>query len=163
MRMLKVADDRIRTAINAVYTDIETTSKCLAKKVSRPFGYFSKTPNTYMGFIADDLQIATKFVGVRLQILEYLGERETAKLVLENYQSRMLSFIEQPISKRGLSASMLMHDYFPYNDSNMDFWYNFSVEMKPALKKSMEQLKLEATDSDDKEVYFVSVEDSEDE
>lgn len=35
--------------------------------------------------------------------------------------------------------------------------------MKPALKKSMEQLKLEATDSDDKEVYFVSVEDSEDE
>ena len=66
MRMLKVADDRIRTAINAVYTDIETTSKCLAKKVSRPFGYFSKTPNTYMGFIADDLQIATKFVGVRL-------------------------------------------------------------------------------------------------
>lgn len=102
-------------------------------------------------------------VGVRLQILEYLGERETAKLVLENYQSRMLSFIEQPISKRGLSASMLMHDYFPYNDSNMDFWYNFSVEMKPALKKSMEQLKLEATDSDDKEVYFVSVEDSEDE
>lgn len=47
--------------------------------------------------------------------------------------------------------------------SNMDFWYNFSVEMKPALKKSMEQLKLEATDSDDKEVYFVSVEDSEDE
>ena len=102
-------------------------------------------------------------MGVRLQILEYLGERETAKLVLENYQSRMLSFIEQPISKRGLSASMLMHDYFPYNDSNMDFWYNFSVEMKLALKKSMEQLKLEATDSDDKEVYFVSVEDSEDE
>lgn len=163
MRMLKAADDRIRTAINAVYTDIETTSKCLAKKVSRPFGYFSKTPNTYMGFIADDLQIATKFVGVRLQILEYFGERETAKLVLENYQSRMLSFIEQPISKRGLSASMLMHDYFPYNDSNMDFWYNFSVEMKPALKKSMDQLKLETTDSDNKEVYFVSVEDSEDE
>ena len=163
MRMLKVADDRIRTAINAVYTDIETTSKCLAKKVSRPFGYFSKTPNTYMGFIADDLQIATKFVGVRLQILEYLGERETSKLVLENYQSRMLSFIEQPISKRGLSASMLMHDYYPYNDSNMDFWYNFSVEMKPALKKSMDQLKLETTDSDGKQIYFVSVEDSEDE
>lgn len=163
IRMLKAADDKMRTAINSVYTDIETTSKSFAKKVGTPFGYFSKTPNTYMNFIADDLQIATKFVGVRLQILEYLGERETAKLVLENYRSRILNFIEQPISKKGLSASMLMHDYFPYNTSNMDFWYNFSVEIKPTLEKSMEQLRVESTEFDGNEVYFVSVEDSRDE
>ena len=105
----------------------------------------------------------TKFVGVRLQILEYLGERKTAKLVLENYHSKILSFIEQPISKKGLSASMLIHNYFPYNTSNMDFWYNFSVEMKPMLEKSLEQLRLESTELDGNEVYFVSVEDSRDE
>lgn len=128
-----------------------------------PFGYFSKTTNTYMKFIADDLQIVTKFVGIRLQILEYLGERETAKLVLENYQSRILNFIEQPVSKKGLSASMLMHNYFSYNNFNMDFWYNFSVEMKPMLKESMQQLRVETPEFEGNEVYFVSVEDSRDE
>lgn len=160
IRMLKEADSKMRTAINAVYTDIETTSKSFAKKVDVPFGYLSKIPNTYMGFISDDLQIVTKFVGVRLQILEYLGERETAKLVIENYQSRMLNFIEQPISRKGRSASMLMHDYFPYDDDNMDLWYKFSVEMKPMFEKGLKQLKMETSDLDEKEVYFVSVEDS---
>ena len=160
IRMLKVADDKMRTAINSVYTDIETTSKSFAKKVGTPFGYFNKTPNTYMEIIAEDLQIVTKFVGVRLQILEYLGERKTAKLVLENYYSNILSFIEQPISKKGLSASMLMQNFFPYNVSNMDFWYNFSIEMKPMLEKNLEQLRLESTELDGNEVYFVSVEDS---
>ena len=89
----------MRTAINSVYTDIETTSKSFAKKVGTPFGYFNKTPNTYMEIIAEDLQIVTKFVGVRLQILEYLGERKTAKLVLE-ITTVNLKFIEQPISKK---------------------------------------------------------------
>lgn len=163
IRMLKAADDKMRTAINSVYTDIETTSKRFAKEVETPFGYFNKTPNIYMGFITDDLQIVTKFVGVRLQILEYLGERETAKLVLENYQSRILSFIEQPISKKGLSASMLMHNYFSYNASNMDSWYNFSAEMKPILEESMKQLRVESTKLKGNGVYFVSVEDIRDE
>lgn len=163
IRMLKDADGKMRIAINSVYTDIETTSKKFVKKVEIPFGYFSKTTNTYMKFIADDLQIVTKFVGIRLQILEYLGERETAKLVLENYQSRILNFIEQPVSKKGLSASMLMHNYFSYNNFNMDFWYNFSVEMKPMLKESMQQLRVETPEFEGNEVYFVSVEDSRDE
>lgn len=101
--------------------------------------------------------------GVRLQILEYLGERETARLVLKNYQRRMLNFIEEPISKKGKSASILMQDYFPYNESNMDSWYKFSVEMKPVLEKGMEQRKMETEEVDRKQVYFVSVEDSQDE
>ena len=163
LRMLKEADDKMRTAINSVYTDIETTSKSFAKKVETPFGHLGKSSNVYMRFISDDLQIATKFVGVRLQILEYLGERETARLVLKNYQRRMLNFIEEQISKKGKSASILMQDYFPYNESNMDSWYKFSVEMKPVLEKGMEQRKMETEEVDRKQVYFVSVEDSQDE
>ena len=45
----------------------------------------------------------------------------------------------------------------------MDFWYNFSVEMKPMLKESMQQLRVETPEFEGNEVYFVSVEDSRDE
>ena len=56
-----------------------------------------------------------------------------------------------------------MHNYFSYNNFNMNFWYNFSVEMKPMLKESMQQLRVETPEFEGNEVYFVSVEDSRDE
>ena len=38
----------------------------------------------------------------------------------------MLDFIEQPITRKGLSVATLMQDYFPYNIDNMDYWYKFA-------------------------------------
>ena len=162
-QMLKEADSKIRTALNSVYRDIETTSNTFAKSVNIPFLDFDKQINTYMSYIADDLQIATKFVGVRMQILEYLGESKTAKTVLQQFNHTMFDFIEQPITRKGLSAATLMQDYFPYNEENMDCWYKFSKEMKPAIESSMKQLELETKDYNNQEIYVVSVEDESDE
>lgn len=162
-QMLKEADSKIRTALNSVYRDIETTSNTFAKSVNIPFLGFDKQINTYMSYIADDLQIATKFVGVRMQILEYLGESKTAKTVLQQFNHTMFDFIEQPITRKGLSAATLMQDYFPYNEENMDCWYKFSKEMKPAIESSMKQLELETKDYNNQEIYVVSVEDESDE
>lgn len=162
-QMLKEADGRIRTALNSVYRDIETTSNNFVKRINIPFLGFGKQINTYMNYIADDLQIATKYVGTRMQILEYLGERKTAKIVLQQFNHKMLDFIEQPITRKGLSAATLMQDYFPYNTDNMDYWYKFAKEMKSAIKSSMKQLELETKDFNDKEVYIISVEDAKDE
>lgn len=112
-----------------------------------------------MSYISDDLQIATKYVGVRMQILEYLGESKTAKTILQQFNHTMLDFIEKPITRKGLSAATLMQDYFPYNNENVDCWYKFSKEMKPAIESSMKQLELETKDYNNQEIYVVSVED----
>lgn len=162
-QMLKEADSKIRTALNSVYRDIETTSNSFSKRVNIPFLGFGKQINTYMSYIADDLQIATKYVGVRMQILEYLGESKTAKTVLQQFNHTMLDFIEQPITRKGLSAATLMQDYFPYNEENMDCWYKFSKDLKPAIESSMKQLELETKDYNNQEIYVVSVEDESDE
>lgn len=162
-QMLKEADSKIRTALNSVYRDIETTSNSFAKRVNIPFLGFGKQINTYMSYIADDLQIATKYVGVRMQILEYLGESKTEKTVLQQFNHTMLDFIEQPITRKGLSAATLMQDYFPYNEENMDCWYKFSKDLKPAIESSMKQLELETKDYNNQEIYVVSVEDESDE
>lgn len=159
VQMLKEADGKIRSALNSVYRDIETTSKSFAKRVNIPFLGFGKQINTYMSYISDDLQIATKYVGVRMQILEYLGESKTAKTILQQFNHTMLDFIEKPITRKGLSAATLMQDYFPYNNENVDCWYKFSKEMKPAIESSMKQLELETKDYNNQEIYVVSVED----
>lgn len=157
--LLKEADGKIRTALNSVYADIETTSKRFAKRTSIPLWVPGSQVDTYMGFLTTDLQIATKYVGVRMQLLEYMGEKDTAKSVLQNYQYVVYDFLTKPVTRKGLSTATLMHDYFPYDKSNMNCWYNFSQEMTPALETSIKTLKLSMNDENANDVYIVSVED----
>jgi hypothetical protein len=84
--LLREADGKIRTALNAIYADVETTSKRFARNTNIPFLQFSNQLNRYMGYLTSDFQIATKYVGVRMQLLEYMGDAKTAKSVLQQYQ-----------------------------------------------------------------------------
>ena len=163
IQALKVADEKIRTALNAIYADIETTTRAFVRRTSLPFLQFGNQINTYMSYITSDFQIATKYVGVRMQLLEYMGETKVAKEVLQSYQHVVYDFLEKPVTKKGLSAASLMHDYFPYNSKNLNCWYTFSKEMKPALESSMNTLELSMNENGDNEIYVVSLEDCKDE
>lgn len=161
--LLKEADGKIRTALNAIYADIETTSKSFARRTSIPFLQFGNQINSYMGYLTSDMQIATKYVGVRMQLLEYMGEKNTAKSVLQQYQHVMYDFLTKPVTKKGLSTVELMHDYFPYDKSNMNCWHTFSREMQPALESGIKSLELSMHGDYNNDVYIVSVEDIDDE
>lgn len=162
-QFLKEADGKIRTALNAIYTDIETTSKRFAKRTSMPFLQLSNPINRYMGYLSSDMQIATKYVGVRMQLLEYMGETKTAKLVLQQYQHVMYDFLTKPVTKKGLSTAELMHNYFPYDKSNMNCWHTFSKEMRPVLESGIKSLELSMHGDYNNDVYVVSLEDISDE
>ena len=51
--LLKEADGKIRTALNSVYADIETTSKRFAKRTSIPLWVPGSQIDTYMGFLSN--------------------------------------------------------------------------------------------------------------
>lgn len=157
--LLKEADGKIRTALNSIYADIETTSKNFARRINIPFLQLGKQLNSYIGYLTSDFQIATKYVGVRMQLLEYMGDEKTAKLVLQQYQHAMYDFLTKPMTRKGLSTAELMHDYFPYDKTNMNCWYNFSIEMKPVLESGIKTLELSMNDGYENNVYIVSVED----
>lgn len=159
LALLKEADAKIRTALNSVYVDIQTTSKRFAKRTSIPVWVPGSQMETYMGFLTTDLQIATKYVGVRMQLLEHMGEKETAKSVLQNYQHVMYDFLTKPMTRKGFPSATLMHNYFPYDKTNMNCWYNFSQEMTPALETSIKTLELSMSDEYINDVYIVAVED----
>lgn len=157
--LLREADGKIRTALNAIYADVETTSKRFARNTNIPFFQFSNQLNRYMGYLTSDFQIAIKYVGVRMQLLEYMGYAKTAKTVLQQYQHVMYDFLTKPVTRKGLSTAELMHDYFPYDNTNMNCWYTFSKEMRPALELGIRTLELSINGEYENDVYIVSVED----
>lgn len=157
--LLREADGKIRTALNAIYADVETTSKSFARLTNIPFLQFGNQLNRYMGYLTSDFQIATKYVGVRMQLLEYMGDTKTAKSVLQQYQHVMYDFLTKPVIRNGLSTAALMHDYFPYNKTNMNCWHTFSKEMRPALASGIRTLELSMNGEYKNDVYIVSVED----
>ena len=163
-RLAREADGKIRTALTAIYQKIDTTSKSFAKKVNYPFLQpFGNPINTYMRFLTDDLQLATKYVGVRMQLLEYIGDNEASKEVLQQYYHVMHDFLTKPLTRKGVTTATLMHDYFPYNKTNINCWHSFSKEMIPAIELNLEKLKLKDKDDVGEEIYIVSLEDSENE
>lgn len=162
--LLREADGKIRTALNAIYADVETTSKRFTRRItSITFWPFGKQLNTYIGYLTSDFQIATKYVGVRMQLLEYMGDVKTAKLVLQQYQHVMYDFLTKPVKRKGQTVATLMHDYFPYDKTNMNCWYTFMKEMKPALELGIKDLELSLNGTYNSDVYIVSVEDNDDE
>lgn len=163
IKLLREADGKMRTALNAAYRDIETTSKWLAKSVRNPFHDFSNKKDIYMGYLTSDLQVVTKYVGVRMQLLEHIGASKTAQTVFQSYQHTMYDFLTKPVTKKGLSTADLMQDYFPYTSENMNCWLKFSEEMTPALEISMKKLESSMNSDNSNEVYVVSVEDIHDE
>ena len=94
-----------------------------------------------------------------MQLLEYMGEPNVAKEVLQSYQHVVYDFLTKPVTRKGITAANLMHDYFPYTKDNLNCWYSFSKEMKPALEKSMSALSIGMDENQKQEIYVVTVED----
>ncbi len=156
--ILNEADQKILSALNAIYLDMNTTKDYLAKCTGFPHRNKRKE---YMGFLTKDILIATKYIGVRMQLLEYLNEKQKAKKALQYYYQVMYDFLTEPITKNGLSAVDFMQSYFPQNKTNKDCWYQFSNKMKPALESCIKELKADIAPENN--VYIISMENVADE
>lgn len=152
---LEKATDELDRAVNAIYTDMRTTSKHLADKTVWPIFRRTKQINSFMDYLIQDVQMLTKFVGLQMQVYDYLRRPSDAKVALDNFQHVMSGFISEGINRQGQSAAMLMHLNYPYTESNMDCWYNFSSEMSATF----EERKMEI---EEHKVYVVLLEDVED-
>lgn len=149
---LEKASDRMTTALNGVYAEMRTASLHLAKNTKWSLFHKQSSIDTLLSNLSDDLQLATKFSGVQMQVFEALGRREDSKLVLDRYKTVMHDFLTQEIGGRGMSAIELMHDNYHYTKINTDCWYTFSKELEPALESTRHVFE-------NKDVYIVSVED----
>lgn len=149
--LLQKAFDQFTTATNAVYTDLKTSADHLAKLTIRSFFRNTKQIQNYMNFLALDMQLATKFVGVYMQVLDYLGDNQSVQLISARYQYVLKDFFIRGIGKKNIPAAEILQMNFPYTESNRDSWYYLQKEMIPVLESG----KLTEVD---RPVYLVSVE-----
>ena len=158
--LLEQANGKITSALHSIYTDMDTSARMLAKKADSWLPDITGRMNDYMRFITSDLQIATKYIGVSMQILEYIGDNCGAKNALLEYQQALYDFLEKPISKNGLSAALIMQGNFPYTSANIDQWYMRKKEIAPPLKTSIENILSGTNSAERQEIYIVSMEDA---
>lgn len=150
---LRKASDLLKGAINSIYTDLDTSSKHL-EKLTRYLIFQKRSQiEQYMGYLAVDLELLPKFIGIQAQVLNCIGNTESAKSLMKSYESTMRGFFADPITPKGLTAAMLIHQNYPYTEKNVDCWYRFAQEMESALQ----------TREKDKDIYLISAEDTEDE
>ena len=153
---LKKATDELAKAINAIYTDLLTASKHIAKLASRPIFQQRKEIMMYIEFLTQDLQLVTKYVGVQMHVFDYLGDKASSNLALEGYQHVMRDFFTKSINKKGQSAATLIHLNYPYGENNLNWWHKFAVDMEPVLQADLKSIEA-------KGMYLVSVVDVRDE
>lgn len=149
---LERAYDYLDSAINGLYADMHSVGDKLVKQTRWPIFQNRKQIQTYIGFMTTDLQLVAKFVGVHLQVCEYLGRPESAKNCLERYRHSMKAFCQTSANPRQQTLAELVHLYFPYSERNRDFWLDFSEGIVPALDK-VPVLR------EGSELYLISVED----
>ena len=151
-KALEKASDRMTTALNGVYTEMRTASIHLAKNTKWSLFHKQSSIDTLLSNLSDDLQLATKFTGVQMQVFEALGRKEDSRRIYNRYQTIMLDFNEKKICGRGMSAIELIHDNFHYSKDNVDCWYNYSKELNSVLQNTGKAIE-------NKQIYLVSVED----
>ena len=153
---LKKATEELTKAINAIYTDFKTTSEHFAKLTKRIVFQNTELIRTFIGYLTLDLQLVTMYIGVQMHVFDYLGESANSNQVLERYQYNMKDFFTKSINKQNKSAVMLIHEYYPYNKNNLNYWYKLAMDMKSALQADLESIE-------GKEIYLISVKDERDE
>ena len=153
---LKKATDELTKAINAVYSDLSTSSKHLAKLTRWPIFQRSSQINNYMGYLTLDLQLAAKFVGVQMHVFDYLGDKSGSKLALEGYQHVMQDFFTKSINQKNQSAAILIHQHYPYKENNRNCWMELAADMNTVLQVGTKSIE-------GKEILLVSIEGTENE
>ena len=151
---LKKAADKLLSAVNSVYTDLTTSTEHLLKLTRFPIFQRKDQIRGYIKFLSEDIQVATKFVGLRMQVLDYLGDTDGAQIEMSRYQRVMTDFFTKDLQSRGYSAAALIHLNYPYNAENRDCWYQLSEDLKPALEAKK--------DKEREHIYLVSIEADED-
>ena len=148
------ASDELTQAINSVYSDMQTSSKWLDRLTAFPIFQLTPIIQRQITYLTQDLQLATKYVGLQMQVLDHLGNEDNAMLELNKFRRVLKDFTSLPLGRRKKPAVMLMQEYSLYDTNTQDLWLKFAHDTKPFI-----QLESSLPES----IYLITAKDVEDE
>lgn len=150
---LKEADTYLMEGLNSLYSNIYNRVKDLDKiNKKRVCGSIHDVDST-LSYITEDMKIIPRYLGLRTYLFHCRGKFENIKSIFEHYSGFLHKLNEARIySGNKYTAFELIHEYYQYNEENINFWLEEpkqiinSVDSYKALltNKSRDILCLEA-------------------
>lgn len=151
---LKEADTYLMEGLTDLYADVNAHVKALAE-LKGPFASI-KEIDSLLSYINEDMQMIPRYVGLRVYLFNYRNKVDDANRILGEYRYQLKSLTERKIGDRKYTAVELIHKNYPYTAENMDFWLKRPKQMLEAIDSY--EIMLEQKD---KEVFYIDVEDLE--
>ena len=153
---LKAADTYLMEGLTDLYSDVNAKIKELAKQK----GLFAriKTIDTLLSYINEDMQMIPRYVGLRVYLFNLRGKVDDAKRILEKYRYQLQTLVERKIGDGKYTAMELIHNNYPYNDKNLDFWMDKPKQMLEAIDSYETMLEQKG-----REVFYIDAEETGDE
>ena len=145
---LQKAEENMINGFNSIYTDLDTSSKHLAKSIT--FFNVKHFTNAYMKYIQEDIMLATKMMGLYQNILFCIGEYESMKSSYRTYLESIKKLIQVPVYK-DYSAIDLLQENYPYTKENFNYWSKFKKKMENVFVES-DANKIVFTETTHKEI-----------
>ena len=144
------AADYLREGLNSLYGDLNDNLNEFMRLRNSAFGKIEDIDKC-LSYIAEDMNLIPKYVGLRAYLFGYTGDGETAIDILHEYQHRMNEFLIKDNKPKSLSPAECLHKYFPYSEDNRDFW----VTDFKQLNRQLQQIPV-LEEADKKEIYYIS-------
>lgn len=117
-----------------------------------------KVIDSLLSYINEDMQMIPRYVGLRVYLFNYRGKTEDANRILGEYRYQLQKMAERKIAEGKSTALELIHKNYPYDGNNVDFWLEKPKQMLEVIDSYETMLEQR-----DKDVFYIDVEDSEDE
>lgn len=153
---LKEADTYLMEGLTDLYSDINEQVKALAD-IKGPFASV-KAIDSVLSYINEDMQMIPRYVGLRVYLFNYRGKADDANRILGEYQYQLQTLTERKLGDGKYTALELIHKNYPYDEENVDFWLEKPKQMLEVIDSYQTMLEQK-----DKDVYYIDVEDFEDE
>lgn len=120
-RYLNEADTYLMEGLLDLYSDFDLEVKKLSTK--KFISKIKKIDDT-LKKIYEDMQMISRYVGVRVYLFSCRDRFIDADRVLNEYQYKLQTWTENKIEKSNYTAFELIHENCSYKDDNIDFWLN---------------------------------------
>jgi hypothetical protein len=150
-RYLMDADTYLMEGLADLYADINAEVEKLAM-LSGPFRSL-KAADTLLAHINEDMQMIPRYVGLRVYLFNLRRKTADASRVLGEYRYHLENLSERNIGQEKYTGFEMIHRYYPYSDSDTNFWLYEPQKMLTALKSYNSMIE-QSTD----ELYYIDME-----
>lgn len=120
---LKEADTYLMECLNSLYSNIYNRVKDLDRINKKRIYESINDVDSTLSYITEDMKIIPKYLGLRTYLFHYRGKFEDIKSIFEHYSGFLHKLNEARIySGNKYTAFELIHEYYQYNEENINFW-----------------------------------------